>query len=116
MNVNSTFVLVCFLHVQVMISPQQAKPYTMEDDYKKCAYTSEDGMLTPTERDWIRKRSGVQCSIRRRKNGRHLSLHGNPTNFDEAEIWALFFIDGKIRIGVCKCMGFQSGQIRINKK
>jgi len=115
-NVNSTFVLVCFLHVQVMISPQQAKPRQGHHHHKKCVGTPQNGVLFKRDKEWIWERYGVHCSLRVRKGEQHLSLQGNQTNFDEAEACALSFMMARIRIDVCKCMSFQSEQIRINKK
>ena len=95
----------------------QAKPRAGRH-HKKGVDIPPNGTLVQPEKNFIWDAYGVMCAVRLRKGSgkRQMSMRGNSTNFAIARDWALFMMRENIRIDVCKCMGCQSEQIRINKK
>ena len=77
-----------------------------------------NGTLVKLEQDYIFVQMHVKLSVRFRKSWRRraMSAVGPEAEMENAVATARFIMEHRLRIDVCKCMGFQSEQIRINKK
>jgi len=92
--------------------PAQRQPKAMPQPWrahKSRVAIPRAGTLVQQERNYIYDLTGVMCSVRHRKsfNCRALSMWGNPKNMDRAKQMAIDFMEEKLRIDVCKCIGFQ---------